>query len=83
MKVTVKQSRDDNYGKEYFNVALYTDKAYTSVSFMDGEPEDANISRDFNDIKNIPGLLKEAYEAGKRGEDYDCDFAEVPWDTVY
>jgi len=45
-------------GKSVFNV-------------LDGEPEDANLSRDFCDIYNIGNLLKLAYEAGQRGEDFE------------
>lgn len=42
-------------GKEVFRV-------------YDGEPEDANLDRDFNDCFQIPNLMKQAYEAGKNGE---------------
>jgi hypothetical protein len=34
----------------------------------DGEPEDSNLSRDFNDCRNIPDMLKMAYKAGAKGE---------------
>lgn len=34
----------------------------------DGEPEDANLGRDFNDCMNIDTLMEEAYQAGVRGE---------------
>jgi len=35
----------------------------------DGEPEDANLGRDFSDVYKIGELMTLAYEAGKRGED--------------
>ncbi len=34
------------------------------LRFNDWEPEDANISRDFNDVMNITDLIKEANELG-------------------
>ena len=34
----------------------------------DGEPEDANLSRDFSDCFIIDNLMKLAYDAGKNGE---------------
>jgi len=36
----------------------------------DGEPEDANLSRDFNDYWSIPEMMREAHAAGERGEDF-------------
>ena len=40
---------------------------------MEGEPEDANMGRDFADIVNIDDLVKMAYEAGKNGELLEID----------
>ncbi len=40
------------------------------LEFWDGEPEDANINRDFNDVYSITDLMKMAYDAGKNGEDF-------------
>ena len=40
---------------------------------MEGEPEDANIGRDFADIVDIDNLVKMAYEAGKNGESLEID----------
>ena len=34
----------------------------------DGEPEDANLSRDFSDCWRIVKLMKMAYEAGKNAQ---------------
>lgn len=64
-----------NRGTEYdddadysVSVELTTDTATTSVSFGEGEPEDMSLARDLNDVYSIPGMLRAAYEAGKRGE---------------
>ncbi|MEG0133077.1 MAG: hypothetical protein RR851_10300 [Clostridium sp.] len=44
---------------------------------MDGESEDSNLSRDFNDCFNVPKLMEMAYEAGKKGEDFKVKHEEV------
>jgi len=43
----------------------------SKFSVSDGEPEDSNIDRNFNDIYNIPELIELAFEAGKRGEIFE------------
>ena len=40
------------------------------ASFCDGEPEDNCIGRNFSDVHNIEDLMREAYEAGKNGEEF-------------
>jgi len=37
---------------------------------QDGEPEDSNLGRDFSDVWDIGKMLKMAFEAGKRGEEF-------------
>jgi hypothetical protein len=49
---------------------------------MDGEPEDSNLSRDFNDCWSIPDLMKTAYEAGKNGEPFTVIREEVLLDEI-
>ena len=44
------------------------------MSFWEGEPEDANLSRDFSDIRGIVGFAKKVYEAGKDGEALDISY---------
>ena len=46
------------------------------VKFSDGEPEDANLSRDFSDVHSIPMLLKRAHAAGERGEIFEVEEIE-------
>ena len=43
----------------------------------DGEPEDANLSRDFNDCLNIGNLMKQAYAAGKSGKEITFRWEEI------
>ncbi len=42
----------------------------------DGEPEDTNLSRNFNDCYKVVGLMRRAYEAGKRGESFSAEEKE-------
>jgi hypothetical protein len=36
-------------------------------------PEDATLYRDLGFVYDIPKLMKEAYEAGKRGEEFEIE----------
>ena len=36
----------------------------------DGEPEDSNLSRDFNDCFSIVDLMKHSHQAGLDGEEF-------------
>lgn len=47
------------------------------VEFLDGEPEDANLSRDFGDCYLIPSLMRKAYEAGKNGESFELEEIKI------
>lgn len=43
------------------------------LSFYEGEPEDASLGRDYSDVYNIVNLMKEAFEAGKNGEEFEFE----------
>lgn len=47
------------------------------ISFSDGEPEDANLSRDFSGCFQIFDMLKLAYEAWKKWEEWNFENQEV------
>lgn len=42
----------------------------------DGEPEDATLRRDFKHCYSVVNLMKLAFEAGKRGEDFEVEYIE-------
>lgn len=50
-------------GKRVFNV-------------WDGEPEDSNLGRDFNDVYRLPEVFRMIHEAGLRGESLDIETVE-------
>ena len=47
------------------------------VYLLDGEPEDANLSRDFSDCFRITALMHEAYKAGVHGEVFEIEEISV------
>ena len=47
------------------------------LDVYDGEPEDNNLSRNFNDCLQVPDLMKLAYEAGKKGEELEVEFGDI------
>ena len=47
--------------------------SHTVFSVSDGEPEDSNLSRDFNGVYGIPKLMQMAYDAGVRGEPFELE----------
>ena len=47
------------------------------LSFFDGEPEDNNLSRNFNDVYKIADLLSKAYRAGRLNEQFGIEEREV------
>ena len=49
----------------------------SEMTFLDGEPEDANLCRDFSDVFGIVGLLQAAFEAGKAGEELEVTSTSV------
>lgn len=43
----------------------------------DGEPEDNNLCRNFNECYNIDTLMQMAYEAGRAGESFEIVSGEL------
>ena len=80
MRLLIKKAFDDTWDyREAFIVK--TDNNY--VQFVDGEIEDNNLRRNFNDVYTIPYMIKEAYEAGKRGEELTITDEEVDWKDLW
>ena len=48
-----------------------------ALQFHDGEPEDNNTGRNFNDIYSIIHVLKQVHAAGAAGESLAVIFEEV------
>jgi len=81
MKVIVKHRSPEEVDKhDYRNAMQININGERVFRVADGEPEDSNLSRDFNDCYGIPNLLKKAYEAGINKEEFeliDIDSDEI------
>lgn len=78
MKVTVTTSQGDDHNdwRDGYEIDVETEKQAFNLSFSDGEPEDASLARDFNDVYDIPKLLQAAWLAGKNGEEFNIEEKE-------
>ena len=56
--------------------SLEIDTPKNNVYFGDIEPEDASLARDLGCAYNIEDMIKEAYEAGKAGEELTFEYLE-------
>lgn len=67
--VKIREGDDSNDWRQVYKVEAVDDQgSRVALSFHDGEPEDANIARDFNDVLSIPDIIKLAHQAGVHGE---------------
>jgi len=81
MKVTLKSLTDKGRERRDYGdiIEIYIDGKY-KFGVYDGEPEDNNLSRNFNNCWRIPKLMREAYKAGKNGEEFI--FEEIELDEI-
>ena len=49
----------------------------TALDFSGGDSEDNTLSRNFSDVYQIENLIREAYEAGKNGEDLNIEEIKI------
>lgn len=78
MKITVTTYSDKMLEKRDYRQALdikmEDDFGKTKTfSVADGEPEDSNLRRDFNDCLSIPDLLEFAFECGKQDKSFSIE----------
>jgi len=57
-------------------IELITDEGVHNLSLGESEPEDNYLFRDLNDVYFISDLIQKAYEAGKRGEEFEYELIE-------
>ena len=57
-----------NYENNYRDSMQITFDGEKMFSVKDGEPEDSNMSRNFNDVRDISMLLRYVYFLGKEGK---------------
>ena len=70
MRVIITESISNEYGiKETSAYSVKTPKHLMGLYNMYECPEDATLNRDLGCIFCLPNIIKEAYEAGKNGEE--------------
>lgn len=78
MKVKVLTLTDEVVeSNDYRNAIAIEIDGERKFEVIDGESEDANLSRDFSDCFNIENLMELAYDAGKKGETFEISYEEV------
>ena len=79
MKITITTLSDKGV-KAYDYRSFYQldiESSTIRLKFFDGEPEDANLRRDFRDVYHIIDALRIAHAAGRRGEKIEIERIEV------
>jgi|APSaa5957512576_1039674.scaffolds.fasta_scaffold233124_1 hypothetical protein len=76
MKLTVITQSNAFFNENFTQFVEFKIDDKLVASFHDGEPEDNTISRNFNDIHKISTLIKHAYNAGKRGDEYEVEYIQ-------
>ncbi len=75
MRIVVTSIQSDDYTYEGLEIVI--DDTYKfAVSHSDDTPEDNNLSRNFADCYDIPNMLKKAYEAGLKKEEFKIEYNE-------
>lgn len=57
-------------------IELVAEGKAIELEFVEGEPEDATLGRDFSDVYRIAEMVQLAYEAGVNGEPLFPQFIE-------
>ncbi len=63
--------------RDYCNIYVIEIDGKTVFSVSDGDPEDNNLSRNFNDVYGLLNLLIRVHEAGTKGEKLIIEQKEV------
>lgn len=83
MKVTVKElTGEERANHDYRNILSIEVDGKQVFRVWDGEPEDATLSRDFNDCWKVADLMKLAHEAGQRGEPFEVEKVFTTLDEI-
>lgn len=77
MKVNVVKSSNDE--RDYYSI----ETEQFELEFMDGEPEDACLRRDFRGVYLIPKLMELAYNAGENGEKLEFLEQDIAWEDLW
>ena len=74
MKITITSlTKKGLKDRDYRDVVKISVEGGPTLEFFDGEPEDNNMGRNFNDVYQIGELLNKVYQAGKLDEGFEFD----------
>jgi hypothetical protein len=59
--------------RDYCDIVEISVDGKKVAKFVDGEPEDNNMGRNFEDVYRVADLMKKAYWAGKNGEEFTLE----------
>ena len=65
---------EDNEWQGWIKIVVDGERA---LSFSDGEPEDNNLGRNFNDVYNIAAMMRKAHASGRAGEEFSLENEKV------
>ncbi len=71
MKLNIIESSDHFFENHDYRSFINFKLGEIELVFLDGEPEDANLSRDYSDVYKIKDLVMKAYKIGKAGGDLE------------
>lgn len=69
MRIKIISSSQEFYNKNYRNFLSVVVDDLEVMSFVDGEPEDNTLDRNFSDCYRIADLIKSVAKWAKEGED--------------
>ena len=73
-----KKTLEEHDYQDQYTIFVNGEKRISANDY--GEPEDNSLGRDLNFVYSIVGLMKEAYEAGKKGEEFEVEKVKVGLD---
>lgn len=68
--------------EDYRSAVCLNLEGSNEISFMDGEPEDANLNRDFSDVYQIAEMIEYANQLGLDGVKIITETEDVSWDEI-
>lgn len=81
MRIIAKTRSEGNIsnsdGRDHLCIVCDDGEETILFEVSDGEPEDSNLNRDFNDCYKVVELLKQAYEWGYDNQDISWETEEV------
>lgn len=76
LNVVIRSPRDD--GQWPYRGAIAVEINGTTVFYVhDGKPEDATLSKNFNDCYKIRRIIELAFAAGKNGRELSIEYADL------